>query len=80
MLEPESASPFPTPEEVVAKIQATPPSPGSLQPASGSLAEALRHAPENPDFDLAIWNQAWTDVEAEMRSITRANNVAEGRA
>jgi plasmid stability protein len=76
----ETESTFPSPEEVVARIQATPPSPGSVRPASGSLAEALRHAPEDPDFDLATWNQAWADVEAEMQAITRANDIAEGRA
>ena len=62
----DTESPFPSPEEVVAKIQATPATPISLQPAKGSLANALRHAPEDPDFDLATWNQAWADVEAEM--------------
>jgi hypothetical protein len=76
----ETENQFPSPEEIVAKIQATPPAPASLRPASGSLAEALRHAPEDPNFDLATWNQAWADVEAEMQTITRVNDRAEGRA
>ena len=52
-------------EKVVARIQAMPPNPHSIRPASGSLGKALRHAPEDPDFDLAIWNQEWMAVEAD---------------
>jgi plasmid stability protein len=77
-LENDSASP--SPEEVVARIQAAPPAPGSFRPASGSLADALRNAPDDPAFDLATWNQSWLNIEAEMRAMTRANSVAEGRA
>lgn len=76
----ETETAFPSPEEVVARIQAAPVNPGSLRLASGSLAEALRHAPEDPDFDLTTWNQSWTVVEAEMQAITRANAAAEGHA
>lgn len=71
---------FPSPEDIVAKIQATPPNPHSIRPASGSLADALRDSPVDPDFDLAIWNQEWATVEAEMKAITRANTIAEGHA
>ena len=71
---------FPSPEEVVDRIQATPANPHSFRPASGSLAEALRQAPHDPDFDLAAWNREWAMVEAEMKAITRANTIAEGRA
>jgi hypothetical protein len=71
---------FPSPEDIVARIQATPPNPGSVRPATGSLADALRNAPEDPDFDLATWNQAWTTVETELRAITRVNAATEGRA
>jgi plasmid stability protein len=70
---------FPTPEAVVAKIKATPPNPQCIHPASGSLAEALRNATDDPDFDLAQWTQEWEAVEQEMKAITRANNIAEGR-
>ncbi len=76
----ETETAFPSPEEVVARIQAAPVNPGSLRLASGSLAEALRRAPEDPDFDLTTWNQSWTVVEAEMQAITRANAAAEGHA
>ncbi len=70
---------FPTPEEVVAEIKATPPNPANIHPATGSLAESLQNAPHDPDFDLESWNREWAKVEAEMKAITRANDVAEGR-
>ena len=70
---------FPTPEVVVAKIQATPPNPRSIRPARGSLAEALRSAPEDPDFDLASWEREWAAVEADIKVIARADDIAEGR-
>jgi plasmid stability protein len=75
----EAEESFPTPEEVVAKIRATPPNPRGIRPAAGSLAEALRDAPDDPDFDLASWRREWAVVEAEMKAITRANDIAEGR-
>jgi hypothetical protein len=68
-----------TPEQVVARIKATPPKPNNIRPAHGSLAEALRNGPEDPAFDLAEWKQAWQAVEAEMKATTRANDIAEGR-
>ncbi len=55
---------YPTPEEVVAKIKATPPNPAAIRPATGSLAEALQNAPHDPDFDLETWTKEWAAVEA----------------
>ncbi len=75
----ETEDTFPTPETVVAKIKATPPNPQSIRPARGSLAEALWDGPEAPHFNLARWNQEWAHVEAEMKAMTRANDIAEGR-
>ena len=75
----ETEADFPTPEAVVAKIKATPPNPQSIRSARDSLAEALRHVPNDPDFNLAKWNQEWAAVEAEMKAITHANDIAEGR-
>lgn len=69
----------PLPEDIVAKIKALLANPNNVRPAQGSLAEALRAAPENPEFDLAAWQQAWAAVQAEMKAITRANDAAEGR-
>jgi hypothetical protein len=31
------------------------------------------------DFDLAQWNTDWAAVEAEMRAMTRSDDLAEGR-
>lgn len=70
---------FPTPKEVVAKIKALPPNPASIRRATGSLADALRNAPHDPDFDLAQWQKDWDAAEAEMKRITRENDIAEGR-
>lgn len=63
---------FSTPEEVVAKIQATPLNPRSIRPGQGSLAEALHSAPEDPNFDLATWEREWAEVEAEIKAMARA--------
>ncbi len=68
-----------TPEDVVAKILATPPNPQYIHFATGSLRDALRHAPDYPNFDLNGWEQAWAEVEREMKTMTRANTLAEGR-
>ena len=65
-------------EELVAEIKATPPDPANFHPARGSLAEALRNAPDDPEFDLERWNKEWEAVEIEMKAITQANNIAEG--
>lgn len=73
------ADDYPTPEEVVARIKATPPNSANIHPATESLAEALQNAPHDPDFDLETWTQQWAAVEAEMKAITRANDLAEGR-
>lgn len=70
---------FPTPEEVVARIKATPPNPHGIRRATGSLADALRHAPHDPDFNLESWEESWAAVEVETKAVTRANDIAEGR-
>ena len=78
-VEAEMEGAFPTPEEVVAKIKALPPNPHGIRPAEGSLAQALRSAADDPDFDVVDWSQKWSAVETEMKTITRANDAAEGR-
>jgi plasmid stability protein len=70
---------YPTLEEVVAQIKATPPNPAAIHPATASLADLLENAPHDPDFDLESWTKQWAAVEAEMKAITRANDIAEGR-
>jgi hypothetical protein len=69
---------WPTPEDVVAKIKAMPPEPSAIRPAEGSLAEALRRLPPDPEFDLAEWERQWAEVESEMKMMTRVNEIAEG--
>ena len=69
----------PSPEEIVARIRALPANPQGMRPASGSLGEALRAVPGNPDFDVTAWQAEWAAVEAEMKRITRVNDIAEGR-
>lgn len=73
----------PTLEEVVARIRATPPNPEMIRPPSGSLGEYLAAsiAAEDPNepFDVAEWSRQWAAVEAEMKAMTRANDLAEGR-
>jgi hypothetical protein len=69
-----------TPEEVVARIRATPPNPKGIVAATGSLAAILRNAPHVPDFDLGVWEHEWAAVESQIRATTRANDIAEGRA
>jgi predicted DNA-binding protein len=71
---------YPSLEEVVAKIKATPPNPASFHPATQPLAELLANSPDDPSFDEEAWNRDWAAVEAEIKAITRANDHAEGRA
>ncbi len=68
-----------TPREVVARIQATPPNPAQVRPATAELADLLHAAPGDPCVDLESWKRQWSVVEAEMKAITRANDIAEGR-
>ena len=67
-----------TPEEVVARIQTTPPNPSQIRPALGNLADVLRAAPSDPSFDLASWQRQWAIVENQMKALTQANDAAEG--
>ncbi len=67
----------PSPEDVADEIRAAPSA--KAHPASGSLAEALRDAPEDHDFDLEVWRREWSAVETEMKALSRANALAEGR-
>jgi len=68
-----------TPEEVVEFIRTTPANATQIRSATESLAELLRTAPSDPTFDLESWQRQWSEVEQELKSLTRANDVAEGR-
>lgn len=64
---------------LVERIKATPPNSAAIHPATASLAELLQNAPEDPDFDLETWTRQWDAIEAEMKAIDRADDIAEGR-
>lgn len=69
---------------LVKRIQATPPNPAMIRPATGSLAEYLaeslaREVTDPEAFDQAEWDRAWDAIEQEMKAVTRANDIAEGR-
>jgi plasmid stability protein len=68
-----------TPQEAVARVQVTPVNPAQLRAATADLGDLLHAAPSDPCFDLESWKRQWSDVEAEMKAITRANDIAEGR-
>lgn len=68
-----------TPEAVMAQVRALPPNPNAVVPAQGLLLEALQAEPEDPNFDLAAWNQQWAQAEAEIKEMTRQNDRQEGR-
>lgn len=70
--------PFPTLEEVVAKIKALPIKPENVRLATGSLGDLLASDPEDVEFDLEGWQQEWDKVEAEMKTMGRINRLAEG--
>lgn len=67
------------PRAAVTRIQATAPNPAQVRPATANLADVLRAAPSDPCFDLASWKRQWSIVEAEMKALTRANDVAGSR-
>ena len=71
---------YPSLEEIVAKIRATPSDPSHIHPATQSAAELLANAPFEPPIDLEAWNREWAAVEAELKAMTRADDEAEGRA
>ena len=68
-----------TPEEAVKRIRMTPANPAQIRPATANLADALQAAPSDPAFDLESWQCQWSEAEAEIKSLARANDVAEGR-
>ncbi len=68
-----------TPDEAVEFIRTTPANPAQIRPATVNLADLLQAAPSDPTFDLESWQRQWSEVEAESKSLARANDVAEGR-
>lgn len=68
----------PSVSDVIARIQATPPNLAMITPPQGSLADALRDEPADPDFDLERWEQEWSAASDELRRINLEDDVAEG--
>ena len=68
---------LPSFEEIVERVQSLPSGLVSRPDSNISLAEALRNAPEDPDFNLAEWTAQWQAVEAEMKAIERADAIAD---
>jgi len=66
-------------QALIEQIKSTPPNPALIRPATESLADLLKEAPEDPDFDLETWTKEWAAIETEMKAIDRANDIAEGR-
>lgn len=62
-----------TPEEAVELIRITPASTTQIRSATVNLADVLQAAPADPAFDLENWQRLWSEVEAELHSLTRAN-------
>ncbi|MFN7944550.1 MAG: hypothetical protein U0Z53_04310 [Blastocatellia bacterium] len=70
---------------LIARIRATPPNPANqfvLEPGMQSLTEylssSLASEDLNEEFDLEEWQRNWNAVEAGMKGIDRANDIAEG--
>lgn len=51
-----------------------PPNPVTFRPAQGSLLEALKDVPNEPEIDVESWNREWVAVEAEMKTIILLND------
>lgn len=83
--EPEETEHFPlTLEEVVAKIRSLPLDPSLIRQPMGSLEEYLekslaKEAEENVEFDQEAWQRDWNAFEVELKAVSRANDIAEGR-
>ncbi len=71
---------YPTLEKVVAEIKSMESNPANFCPATQSLADLLVNSPDDPSFDLKEWNREWAIAEAEIRAITQASDLAEGRS
>jgi hypothetical protein len=67
-------------ETIVARIKALPPVAPKLYPGTYTLTHTLAHFVEDATFDAADWDRQWAVVEAEIKTISRVDRLAEGRA
>lgn len=92
-VEPNEIEPFPLTlplplslNEVVARIKSLPPNPANQfdweakrKGLTEYLASSIAAKDPNEKFDEEEWQRNWDAVEAEMKAVTRANDIAEGR-
>ena len=55
-------------EEVVDEIIRRGPGIPNVRKATTSLADYLKNAPHDPDFNLEEWNREWAKIEAEIEA------------
>lgn len=70
-------------QEVVARIQATPPNPAAIVLPTQTIAEVeavwQANAAGGVDIAPAEWDRLWAEFEQELKSSDRAEDIAEGR-
>lgn len=74
---------LPSLDEVVARIQAIPPSPSAVVAPTKTLAEVVAyweaHPADETDLAPAEWDRLWAAFEEELKVVDRADDLAEGR-
>ncbi|MBP6823099.1 MAG: hypothetical protein KA368_16235 [Acidobacteria bacterium] len=73
-------------DETIARIKSLPPNPANQfnweakrKGLAEYLAASIAAKDPNEKFDEEEWQRNWGAVEAEMKAITRANDIAEGQ-
>ena len=70
-------------QEVVARIQATPPNPAAIVLPTQTIAEMeavwQANAANDSDIAPAEWDRLWAEFEQELKRSDRADDIAEGR-
>jgi len=73
---------LPSLEEVVARIKATPPDPTKIERGKhAGDKEYIKYLLENPTpgtVTVEEWAELWPTIEAEMKEIDRADEIADG--
>ena len=67
-------------EAIVARIKALPPVAPANYPGIETPTHALARYVDDAAFDAADWDRQWATVEAEIKTVSRADRLAEGRA
>jgi hypothetical protein len=61
-------------------LKAKAPNASQIRSATANLADVLNSETGYSCFELESWSRQWSSVEADLKAITRANDVAEDRA